>query len=228
MAELPARHRGVLALDPAVVVAVPGPRAGELDLQLLQQPDGGVVDELQAVVGMQAEDHERKGLLQHEAQPRLHERASQGRHGHHRFPLGHLVDDIDVEHPLTVSQPHRSRRSPWCRCRCAGSRAAPSGCGRRRSPMAGALTDWVDWTRRFRREAEFDWTHELEVKVLGENRSRVRTAATKDLNRIVDQELAHPRHVPPPDHPWRKMDQMAAALAEVRNARADSSAGVNP
>ena len=85
--------------------------------------------------------------------------------------------------------------------------------------------------RVFRREAEFDWAHELEVKVLGESRSRVREADTKDLNRTVDQELAQagrPRYVPPPDHPWRKMDQMAAALAEARNAQATSSADVNP
>ena len=85
--------------------------------------------------------------------------------------------------------------------------------------------------RVFRCETEFLWEHELEVKVLGESRSRVRTADTKDLNRIVDQELARTacaRPVPPPDHPWRKMGQVAAALAEARKAQSASSAGADP
>ena len=84
--------------------------------------------------------------------------------------------------------------------------------------------------RVFRCETKFLWEHELEVKVLGESRSRVRTADSKDLNRMVDQELAQaarPRPVSPPDHPWRKMGQVAAALAEVRKAQSASSAGAD-
>ena len=51
--------------------------------------------------------------------------------------------------------------------------------------------------RVFRREAEFKWEHELEVKVLGESRSWIREADTKDLNRIVDQELAQASRLRP-------------------------------
>lgn len=83
----------------------------------------------------------------------------------------------------------------------------------------------------FHREAEFDWAHELQVTVLRESRSRVQEADTKDLNRIVDQKLAQaarPSYGPPPDHPWRKKGQAAAALAEARNAQSASSTGVNP
>ncbi len=83
----------------------------------------------------------------------------------------------------------------------------------------------------FRREAEFDWAHELQVTVLRESRSRVQDADTKDLNRVVNQKLAQaagPSYVPLPDYPWRKMGQVAVALAEARNAQSASSTGVNP
>ena len=51
-AEVFAHDVAILALDEGVVVAVPGPRLGELDVQLVEQVGDAVVDVLGAVVGM--------------------------------------------------------------------------------------------------------------------------------------------------------------------------------
>ena len=142
-------------------------------------------------------------------------------------PVAHNREELNVifslQHERMVS-PNREFQYQGRVYQIQGKRGRHALAGRR-----VVVCEGLDGRIRvFRREEEFDWAHELEVKVLGESRTQVRTADTKDLNRIVDQELARPRHVPPPDHPWRKMDQMAAALAEVRKVRSDSSAGVNP
>jgi transposase len=151
--------------------------------------------------------------------------ARDGRDAHR--PVAHNRTELEVifslQHERQVS-PNREFQYQGRVYQVQGKRGRHALAGRRVVVCEG-LDGQV---RVFRREAGFDWAHELEVKVLGESRSQVRTADTKDLNRVVDQELARPRSVPPPDHPWRKMDQMAAALAEVRKARPDSSASVNP
>ena len=49
-------HRSVLRLRQAIVVGVPGPRLGLLHQQFVEQLDHGVVDELAAVVGVEAPD----------------------------------------------------------------------------------------------------------------------------------------------------------------------------
>ncbi len=64
MAEELAHDMAVLAFHQGVVVAVPGAGLGELDTQFLQQPGDPVVDVLQAVVGMEPQDHERDALQQ--------------------------------------------------------------------------------------------------------------------------------------------------------------------
>ena len=142
-------------------------------------------------------------------------------------PVAHNREELEV----IFSLQHKRQVSPNREFQYQGRVYQIQG-KRERHALAGrsvVVCEGLDGRIRvFRREAEFDWEHELEVKVMGESRTRVRTADTKDLKRIVDQELTCPRYVPPPDHPWRKMGQMAAALAEVRNSRSDPSAGVNP
>lgn len=59
VAEVLARHVGVLALDQGVVVAAPGARLGELDVELGEQVGHPMVDVLRAVVGVESPDAER-------------------------------------------------------------------------------------------------------------------------------------------------------------------------
>ena len=84
MAEELAHDMAVLAFHQGVVVAVPGAGLGELDAQFLQQPGDPVVDIVRAVVGMESQDHERKGLQQ----------VFQGR------DEIHLADALDTDHDL--------------------------------------------------------------------------------------------------------------------------------
>jgi hypothetical protein len=58
VAEVFAHDGAVLGLRQAVVVAVSGPRFGELDAELVQGFGHGVVDVLRAVVGMKAQELE--------------------------------------------------------------------------------------------------------------------------------------------------------------------------
>ena len=64
VAEDLAHHRAILGLGQAVVVAAARAAARELDAQLLQHRCNAMVDVLAAVVGMKAQDLERK-LLEH-------------------------------------------------------------------------------------------------------------------------------------------------------------------
>ena len=142
-------------------------------------------------------------------------------------PVAHNREELEV----IFSLQHERQVSPNLEFRYQGRVYQIQG-KRGRHALAGrrvVVCESLDGqVRVFRHETEFDWEHELKVKVLGEGRSRIRTADTKDLNRIVDQELVRSRHAPATDHPWRKMGQMAAALAEARNAPVASSAGINP
>ena len=94
VAELPAHHGRVLALDQAVVVAVPRARAGEVDVESLQQAADAAVDEFRAVVGVEAEDRER-AVLDRDFQRRAHETHAQIRHAQYQFPLRDLVDEVE-------------------------------------------------------------------------------------------------------------------------------------
>jgi hypothetical protein len=70
-------------------------RFGLLDQQFFEQARHGVVDELAAVVGMEAANHEGKlfqYLFQNRNQPALRDL----RCGGHDLPLRHFVDGIDV------------------------------------------------------------------------------------------------------------------------------------
>ena len=96
MAEPLAHHRGVLALDQGVVVAVAGPALGELpDVQLVQQCGHPVVDVLTAVIGMKAVDGEGKGFEQF-FEHRHQEALGDGGDGADVLELGDLVDDVEV------------------------------------------------------------------------------------------------------------------------------------
>ena len=144
-------------------------------------------------------------------------------------PVQHTREELNV----IFSLQHERQVSPNLEFQYQGRRYQIQG-KRRRHALAGrpvVVCEGLDGRIRvFRREAEFEWEHELEVKVLGESRSRVREADTKDLNRVVDQELAQaarPSYVPPPDHPWRKIGQVAAARTKARKAQSASSAGAD-
>ena len=85
----------VLGLDQAVVAGTVWSGAGLFDSQFLQQARHGVVDELAAVVGVEAADRKWELLqngLQHRKQPQLGDL----RCGRHDFPLRHFVHGIDV------------------------------------------------------------------------------------------------------------------------------------
>ena len=94
VAELFAHDVSVLALDEGVVVAVPGARLGELDVQLVEQLGDAMIDVLGAVVRMEAFDHEGEQVEQ-AFQERHQEALRDGRHGPHELVLRDLVDDVD-------------------------------------------------------------------------------------------------------------------------------------
>lgn len=142
-------------------------------------------------------------------------------------PLAHNRKELDV----IFSLQHERRVSPNLEFRYQGRGYRIQG-KRGRHALAGRtvmVCEGLDGrVRAFRREAEFRWEHELELKGIGDSRARSRHADAKDLNRVVEQVLAEtprPRYVPPLDHPWRKMAREAAARAEARGA---SPIAVNP
>ena len=100
VAEVFSHHRAVLALGQGVVVGTPAPRAGELpDVQLVEQPGDLMVDELRAVVGMEAFDDEgerAKEGLEH----REHEVFADALHRADELELCDLVDQVEVVHTL--------------------------------------------------------------------------------------------------------------------------------
>ena len=94
-----AHHRAVLGLGQAVVVASARARARELHAQLLQHCGHAVVDVLAAVVGMKAQDLERK-LRQHLLDDGQQMVLGDGLHAGHHLPLGDAVNGVDVIQPL--------------------------------------------------------------------------------------------------------------------------------
>ena len=94
VAEVLAHDVAVLALDEGVVVAVPGPRLGELDVQLVEQVGDVVADVLGAVVGMEPFDHEGKQVDQ-AFQQRHQEALRDGLRGPHELVLRDLVGHVD-------------------------------------------------------------------------------------------------------------------------------------
>ena len=100
VAEVFSHNRAVLALGQGVVVGTPGPRAGELpDVQLVEQPGDLMVDELRAVVGMEAFDDEgerAKEGFEHREQ----EVFADALHRSDELELCDLVDQIDVVQAL--------------------------------------------------------------------------------------------------------------------------------
>ena len=100
VAEPLADHIGVLALDQRVVVGMPGPGLGEPpDAQLLEERGDPVVDVFAAVVGVEAEDRERKGQQQ-PLEQRDQEALRDTRHRTDELELGDLVHQIDQIHAL--------------------------------------------------------------------------------------------------------------------------------
>ena len=103
VAEVGADDVPVLALDESVVVAAPGPRLGEFGVQLLEHGRDPVVDELGAVVRVEALDDKGKKVdqaLQHRDHVVLRDR----RHRAHELELGDRVHDVDDVHALDPVQ----------------------------------------------------------------------------------------------------------------------------
>ena len=94
VAEVLAHHVGVLAFDQGVVVAAPGARPGELDVQFGEQVGHPAVDVLRAVVGVQPPDAEGH-LLQQAFQDGQREALGDGFYRGHQLELGRLVDQVD-------------------------------------------------------------------------------------------------------------------------------------
>ena len=95
VAEMPAHHVRVLALDQRVVVGAPRARLRELaDVQLLEEAGHPVVDVLGAVVGVEAEDGEREGQQQ-ALEQRQEEALRDADRGADELVLGDLVDQVD-------------------------------------------------------------------------------------------------------------------------------------
>ena len=131
VAEMAPDHGAVLALDEGVVVGAPRAGLGELlDVELVEQPGGPVVDVLRAVVCVEAHDPEGKASMSC-SRTGSREGLGDGLDGADELVLGDLVDDVDqvaalfaVEVALVDGVDRR--RKP----------GRPPGCGLRRSPMA--------------------------------------------------------------------------------------------
>ena len=95
VAEMAPDHGAVLALDEGVVVGALRAGLGELlDVELVEQPGGPVVDVLRAVVCVEVHDPEGEGVdepLQDGQQEGLGDRLD----GADELVLGDLVDDVD-------------------------------------------------------------------------------------------------------------------------------------
>lgn len=94
VAEVLAHHVGVLAFDQGIVVAAPGARPGELDMELGEQVGHPVVDVLRAVVGVEPPDAEGH-LFEQADQDGQQEALRDGRDRGHQFELGRLIDQVD-------------------------------------------------------------------------------------------------------------------------------------
>ncbi len=102
VAQVFAHDGAVLGFRQAVVVAVPGARLGELDVELIQEFGHGVIDVLRAVVGMKAQDNEGEAdqeLLKDRQEVGFGEALAGG----DDFQLGDAVHGVDVIEPLTPS-----------------------------------------------------------------------------------------------------------------------------
>ena len=99
IADVFANDRAVLGLHQAVVAALPRPALGLLDAQFFQQLGDGFVDELAAVVGVEAQDAKRK-LTQHVLQNRLQIGLRDARRCTGHLPLRDLIDGVDVINAL--------------------------------------------------------------------------------------------------------------------------------
>ncbi len=174
-ADVLADDGSVLGFHQAVVPGVMRPRLGLFDQQLVQQTRHVVVDELAAVVGMKAADHEGELFeqrFQHRQQPEFGDLRGRG----HDLPLGHLVDGVDVIQPFAsilialmhgvdaqVSRralrlrlaPFRRWESAWAawagswRCVCDSLPSCATGIGAppKLPPAAGRQPDCIRCTR---------------------------------------------------------------------------------
>ena len=129
----------VLGLDQAVVAALPGTAFGLLDEQFVEQFGDGAVDELASVVGVEAEDAERK-LAQHALQQWHQIQLADTGRGSGDLPLRDLIDGVDVIDTLgfwRVALMHRIEtqiaRLP------AGCGLAPLADGHRRGSRFGVV-----------------------------------------------------------------------------------------
>src|SRR5271170_4909641 len=101
-----ADHSSIFGLDQAVIAAPPRTAFGLLDQQFLQQLGDGNVDELAAVVAVEAANAKRK-LAQHRLQYRLQIGLRDARRRSCHLPLRHLIDGIDVVDTLVSGAPSR-------------------------------------------------------------------------------------------------------------------------
>jgi hypothetical protein len=98
VADVLAHDRSVLAFHQRVVGRTAGARLGELDQPFVHQPGDAMVQELAAVVGVEAGDLKRE-LVRDRFQHRKHVPFADGFHAAQVLPLRHGVDRIDVVNP---------------------------------------------------------------------------------------------------------------------------------
>ena len=96
-----ADHRTIFGLHQAVIVTAARTAFGLLNQKLVEQAGHGGIDKLAAVIGVKAQNAERK-LVQHSGQHRLQPSFADAWGGSYHLPLRDLIDGIDVVHAFAA------------------------------------------------------------------------------------------------------------------------------
>ena len=103
MAKAFTHHRPILTFHEAMIIRLPGPGFGEFDQEFAEQTCHPPIEVFGASIGMESPDAEGKGG-QEQGQGREQRGFTDFLHSTDHLELGHLIDGIDVIHPLLFVQ----------------------------------------------------------------------------------------------------------------------------